>query len=134
MDVSKSFNFRNTLIMGKQKEITEPYKFTFHEGVRDEAPYVEMFDRCKDSKEEYGRDLTRSEKDNFFHTLQSNSGKSNYKVSGWVFPFRQFMKPFIVRYEYLPLHWYEIWAFDKTCIRKSFYTNEGIGEIKELPR
>ena len=27
----------------------------------------------------------------------------------------------------------EVWAFDKTCIRKSFYTNSNVVKIIEIP-
>jgi hypothetical protein len=81
---------------------------------------------------ENGEELNRKEKDELFHLLYGNSGKTNYMLSGWIFPFGQFFKTFIVKYNHTPGQWTEIKAPDKTAIRASFYTNTGIIDIKEL--
>jgi hypothetical protein len=84
-----------------------------------------MFKRL--SKEE---PLNRSEKNNLFHMLMSNSGKWNYMLMGMIIPFKQFLKRYHVKYNYGQIQ--EIWAFDKACIRNSFYTNSCITEIIEI--
>ncbi len=71
--------------------------------------------------------LSRGEKNNLFHKLQSNSGNYDYKFMGWVFPFKPFLSRYLVKYK--DTGWIEIWAFDKTCIRSSWYTSRGIIEI-----
>jgi hypothetical protein len=75
--------------------------------------------------------LTRQEKDYLFHNIQSNSGKPNYMLMGMIIPFKQFMKLYLVKYSYEDT-WKEIYAFDKTCIRNSFYTNSCISGILEF--
>jgi hypothetical protein len=108
---------------------TEPYQFAFHNRVATTPPkggsMVEVFNRLKN-----GEKLSRSEKNDVFHQLQGNG--PIYRVAGWAFPFMQFMKRYLVKSMYNN-HWEEIWAFDKTCIRSSFYTKEAIQEIIEAP-
>lgn len=108
-----------------------PYQFAFHDRVAKTPPVggtvVEFFNRL--SK---GEILTREEKNNLFHTLQSNSGNTSYRLAGWAFPFKQFLKRYLVRYSY-ESSWTEIWAFDKTCIRASYYTKNDIVEIAAFP-
>jgi hypothetical protein len=89
---------------------------------------VEVFNRLKN-----GEELSRSEKNDVFHQLQSNAHGATYKVAGWAFPFAQFMKRYLVKRTYNNNQWDEIWAFDKTCIRSSFYTKDAIQEIIEAP-
>lgn len=113
--------------------MTQPYQFAFHDRVPTKAPHNEMFERCKEASTDKTKPLTREEKDRFFHCMQSNSGKGKYMQSGWVYPFQQFMKLYIVQYTY-ESQWHEIWAFDKTCIRTSFYTNSNLHKIKEMPK
>lgn len=110
---------------------TTPYQFAFHDRVKDTPPtdgsVVNLFNRLKNSEQ-----LDRATKDSLFHSLQGTNAP-NYKIAGWVFPFAQFMKCYLVKRSYNS-HWDEILAFDKTCIRKSFYTNECIVEIIEIPK
>lgn len=108
-------------------QITHPYQFAFHDRVSSTAPQITMWERVT------AGNLTREEKDSIFHTLQSNSGNSNYRQGGWVFPFGQFMKTYLVKYNYTGDRWREIKAFDKTCIRSSYYTKRDIVEILEKP-
>ena len=58
-----------------------PYQFAFHDKVSKTPPtgYVmtNYFDRLK-----AGETLTRIEKNELFHELQSNSGKENYMIMG----------------------------------------------------
>lgn len=109
--------------------MNRPYQFAFHERVPSTPPAESDF-KLVSSRQK----LSREQKDRIFHKLQSNSGGSNYRLSGWVFPFGTFMKTFLVKYKYEPNVWREIKAFDKTCIRSSYHTNSNIVEIVELPR
>jgi len=102
-----------------------PYKFVNNERIPTTAPNHNDFELCKS-----GVKLTREQKDKIFHSLQSNSGKHNYKMSGWVYPFKQFMKRYFVVYTEGDIR--EIYAFDKTCIRYSYYTKSNILEIHEI--
>lgn len=102
-----------------------PYQFAFHDRVPKEAPQLKMWHEVVESN----GNLTREQKDRIFLCLQSNSGNGYYRLSGWVFPFAEYMKTFLVKYEFYG--WQEIKAFDKTCIRKSYYTNSGLVEIIE---
>jgi hypothetical protein len=108
--------------------IQKPYQFAFHDRVSNTPPQFNMWDKVT---EKGVKGLTREEKNNFFHSMQNNSGKHYYMLGGWTFPFKQFMKRFAVKYNY-DSGFSEIWAFDKTCIRSSFYTNSGVVEIIEL--
>ena len=109
----------------------QPYQFAFHDRVSSTPPtggsMVDFFNRLGK-----GEKLTRAEKNTVFHSLQSNSRDTNYKISGWVFPFKQFLKRYLVQYDYEKV-WHEVWAFDKTCIRESFYTKSNIAEIVLFP-
>lgn len=84
------------------------------------------------NKLKQGTKLSREEKNSLFHMLQGNSGKHNYMLMGCVIPFKQFFKRYFVKYSYGSIE--EIWSFDKTCIRSSFYTNSGISEIIEIKK
>ena len=84
------------------------------------------------NKLKQGSKLTREEKNILFHILQGNSGKHNYMLMGCVIPFKQFLKRYFVKYNYGSIE--EIWSFDKTCIRNSFYTNSCISEIIEITK
>ncbi len=105
----------------------KPYQFAFHDRVSKTPPIFSMWDEVVNNID----NLTRDQKDNIFHAIQSNSGNSYYKLLGWVFPFASYMKTYLVKYKYNG--WQEIKAFDKTCIRSSFYTNSNIIEIIEKP-
>lgn len=106
-----------------------PKKFAFHENVKDTPPQngmmVEFFNRLCD-----GKTLTREEKNTLFHNLESQHHKGYYRLAGWAFNFKQFMNRYLVKYNHEG--WQEIYAFDKTCIRSSFYTNSGIIEIIQV--
>jgi hypothetical protein len=78
-----------------------------------------------------GEKLSRFDKDTLFHKIQSNGNKEEYKLMGMIIPFKQFMKLYLVKYNYDNM-WYGIYAFDKTCIRNSFYTNSNIVQIMEF--
>lgn len=104
----------------------QPYQFAHHDRVSSTPPALPMWDAVVKG------DLTREQKNTFFHFIQAQHNHGNYRSQGWVFPFRQFMKLFIVKYSYEPSQWVEIYAFDKTCIRSSFYTNSHLDEIREL--
>jgi hypothetical protein len=78
-----------------------------------------------------GEKLSREEKNHIFHAIQSNSGKGNYRLQGMIIPFKQFMKLYLVKYRH-DNTWHEVYAFDKTCIRNSFYTNSCIVGILEF--
>jgi hypothetical protein len=109
----------------------QPYQFAFHDRVSKTAPsggnMGDFFQRLAS-----GGVLTRAEKNTVFHTLQGNSRKTYYRIMGWVFPFKQFLKRYLVKYDY-ESSWTEIWAFDKTCIRESYYTKNNIVEIVLFP-
>jgi hypothetical protein len=109
--------------------VTQPYAFNERgnvESIKGTKPY-ELFLKLSN-----GAKLNREEKDYLFHALQQNSGKSNYMIYGVIIPFGQFMKTYIVKYSYESNNWREIKAFDKMCIRNSYYTNSQIVEIREL--
>jgi|2_EtaG_2_1085320.scaffolds.fasta_scaffold68510_3 hypothetical protein len=103
----------------------KPYKFVFHDRVPDIPPENKNYELVQSEIK-----LTRNQKDNIFHCIQGNSGNGYYKHAGWVFPFYHFMKTYLVKYNYVG--WQEIKAFDKMCIRNSWYTNSGIIKIIEL--
>ena len=106
--------------------IQMPRQFAFHDRVSKTTPQYLPFDRLA-----AGELLTREEKNSLFHILQGNSGKHNYMRMGWIYPFGQWMKTYLVKYKHYG--WQEIKAFDKTCIRSSWYTNSGIIEIIQKP-
>ena len=74
--------------------------------------------------------LTREEKNHLFHLLQSNSGDRYYRLMGVAIPFWAYLKKYWVQYEYGNI--VQIYAPDKTSIRKSFYTCQGIIKIVEI--
>lgn len=115
--------------MNITKTIQAPFQFAFHDRVSKTDPGCVMFERCMNME---AQPLTREEKDKFFMNMRSNSGGTIYRQSGWAYPMKQFLKRYIVKYNY-ESGWSEIWAFDKTCIRNCYYTNSQIVEIKELP-
>lgn len=106
-------------------KVQSPRQFAFHDRVANTPPtngmFVQLFDRL--SK---GEQLSREEKNQVFHVTCTYHGY--YKLAGWEFNFRQFMKRYLVKYDY-DNSWRELWAFDKTCIRTSFYTKDDIVEI-----
>lgn len=106
-----------------------PYRFNTK--AIEEIPYCEIYERCKESFEG-GTKLTREEKDRFFHAMQGNSGHYYFRLLGWCFPISQFMNKYIVKYKHDNKIWREYYAFDKTCIRKSYYTSSYILKIKEI--
>ena len=112
----------------RTKTIEQPYKFACHDRVSDTPPSVKMWNEIV---AKYGKNLTREEKDGWFHNLQSNGNNTVYRQGGWAYPFKQFLKRFAVKYNHSS-GFSEIWAFDKTCIRYSFYTKSHIVEIIEL--
>ena len=113
----------------EKDEITMPYPFNERGKVETIKEY-KIYDKFE--KLVNGIELTREEKNDLFHQIQSNSGKGNYMLMGCIIPFAQFMKTYLVKYDY-GNGWDEIKAFDKTCIRSSFYTKNGIVKIVELP-
>ena len=66
--------------------------------------------------------LTRAEKDSL-----DFSGGSYMKVMGWRFDFRPYCKRFLVKDR--NYGWREIWAFDKTQIRNTYWKKSDIVEI-----
>ena len=109
--------------------VTQPYPFNELgdvEKIKNTKIY-ELFTQLSN-----GVKLTRKDKDYLFNSMCQNSGRSNYMLYGVIIPFAQFMKTYIVKYNYEPNRWVEVYAFDKMCIRNSFYTNHGIVEIREL--
>ena len=78
-----------------------------------------------------GEKLSRFDKDTLFHKIQSNGNKGDYKLMGMIIPIKQFMKLYLVKYSY-DNTWHEVYAFDKTCIRSSFYTSSGIVQIMQF--
>lgn len=109
------------------KELIQPRQFAFHDRVSKTPPTCKPFELCV----EKDGNLAREEKDNLFHSLQGNTGKHNYRLGGWIYPFGQWMNTYLVKYKHYG--WQEIKAFDKTCIRSSWYTNSGIIEILQKP-
>lgn len=107
-----------------QPYILKPYIFssTAAKNIPTGEFVVEMFNKLM-----AGETLSRNEKNSLFHAFQGNSGKYNYRLAGWIFPFKQFLKRRLVKYK--GIGWEEVWSFDKTCIRFSYYTNRGIVEI-----
>lgn len=74
--------------------------------------------------------LTREQKDDLFHTLQSNSGKRSYRLMGVAIPFWAYLKKYWVQYGHGSI--YEVFAPDKTSIRASYYTGRDIVKIVEI--
>lgn len=106
---------------------TNPSKFT---NVKTALPPSDGFIPFVFNKLFNGEKLSRLEKNRTFHFMQSQKiGATEYKMEGWRFPFKQFMKPYVVKY---PAGEKQIWAFDKTSIRKSFHTNSQLREITDL--
>ncbi len=108
--------------------IQQPYQFN-ERGLLENIIHSNMYKMFQ--KLANGQTLTREEKNNTFHNIQSNSGKSNYMLMGMVIPFTQFMKLYLVKYNYENVY-HPIYAFDKTCIRYSYYTNSCIVSILEF--
>jgi hypothetical protein len=106
-----------------------PFKFT--NTAVNTMPYCGIYERCKEAFEGKKK-LTREEKNRFFHAIQSNSGHHYYRLLGWCFPLNQFMNKYIVKYKHDEKNWREYYAFDRTCIRSSYYTSSYLKEIKEL--
>ena len=101
-------------------------QFAFHERVPTTAPEClikELHDKC-----EKGEKLSAYDKERIFESIRSYNGI--YRLSGWEFDFRPFMKRFIVNtYD----NWSPIFAFSKGNIRKNVYTRNGVKEIHEIP-
>jgi hypothetical protein len=108
----------------------QPYKFT--NTAPDQMPYCEIYERSKEAFEFSNKQLTREEKNRFFHAMQGNSGHHYFRLMGWCFPVYQYMKKYIVKYKHDKRNWREYYAFDKTCIRSSYYTSSYILKIKEI--
>lgn len=110
------------------KQVQQPHQFAFHDRVSKTVPqYLPFENLAKNGLES----LSREQKNNLFHSIQSNSGKGNYMLGGWIYPFKQFMKRYAVKYSY-DSGFREVWSFDKMCIRSSYYTKSDIVEIIEL--
>jgi len=105
--------------------MNKPYQFAFHDRVSKTPPTDKDFELVSS-----GAKLSREVKDRIFHKIQRNSSKAYYRLMGWIFPFASYMKTYLVKYKYYG--WQEIKAFDKMCIRNSWYTNSGIIKIIEL--
>lgn len=101
-------------------------QFTFHEGVASVAPNCsikELHDKC-----ESGEKLTVAEKQEIFDRCREYRGV--YRLAGWEFNFRSYMKRYIVRtYD----NWSPVYAFNSGNIRKNIYTRTGVEEIYEIP-
>tara|TARA_R110000868_G_scaffold177447_1_gene416420 strand:+ start:213 stop:569 length:357 start_codon:yes stop_codon:yes gene_type:complete len=110
------------------KKIKQPYSFNERGELKNivESKMYLLFQKL-----EQGVNLTRAEKNEIFHALQQNTGGVNYRLLGMIIPFGQFLTKFLVKYNYENV-WREVFAFDKTCIRSSYYTNSRIVEIKEF--
>jgi len=108
----------------------QPYKFS--STAKENQPSNEIWDMCLKGN------LSREDKDRLFNNIYQNSGSGNYnynyKLGGWIFPLKQFLKCYLVKYNYNNNIWNEIWAFDKTCIRNCIYTKSNILEIFEKPK
>jgi hypothetical protein len=80
-----------------------------------------------------GKPLTREEKDYVFQHIVSNTySKRGVPLLGIMFDFSPYLKRFIVKDRYGGIE--ERYAFDKSNIRNSFYTNQGLAEIIEIPK
>ena len=54
-----------------------------------------------------------------------------YRCVGWVIDFRSFLRRFLVNYKHYG--WCEIWAFNKTTLRRNSVHPHDILEIIEIP-
>ena len=69
--------------------------------------------------------LTTAEKQEIFDDCH----KGIYKLAGWQFDFRSFMKRYVIKtYD----TWTEIYAFTKSNIRNNIFTKTGLREIHEI--
>ena len=96
----------------------EPYKF-----VKWEVPSLESLRDNNIFKMFQNRQqLSRQEKNSLFRELSTNSySKKGVPRSGWMFPFKDILKTFLVKLKYYG--WKEMYAPDKTSIR-AYYKGE----------
>lgn len=100
-------------------------QFAFHNNVKNTPPECrmkELYDKINSSIL-----LSSAEKQEIF----DNCHKGIYKLAGWQFDFRSFMKRYVIK---TYGNWSEIYAFTKTNIRNNIYTKTGIREIHEIPK
>jgi hypothetical protein len=97
-------------------------QFAFHDAVKNTPPECrikELYDKVNN--------LTTAEKQEVFDKCRDYNGI--YRLAGWQFNFRPYMKRYIVKtYD----SWHEQYAFSKENIRKNIYTNDGVKEIHEI--
>jgi hypothetical protein len=102
-------------------------QFAFHDRVASTPPECrmkELYDKCKNDIS----NVSNEEKQKIFDMCRSYNGI--YKLAGWQFDFRSFMKRYVVKqYD----SWHEQYAFSKTNIRSNVYTKTDIQEIHEIP-
>lgn len=109
------------------------YQFAFHDRVQSTPPECrmkELHDKCE---AEFVNDvrvnnlLTKEEKQEIFDKTREYKGV--YKLAGWSFDFKKYMKRYIVNHYD---NWSVIYAFSKENIRENIYTKTGIEEIHEI--
>jgi len=81
--------------------------------------------------------LTKEEKEfvaSFFSELSRPEAyrEGIYRCVGWVVDFRPFLRRFLVCHKHYG--WSEIWAFNRTTLRKNSANPSGILEIIEIPK
>ena len=76
-----------------------------------------------------GGEFNRQEKDKLTEILYDNFGcqGTTYRLMGWAWPMREYLKEYIVDSRYYGLRSY--WALDKTSLRKSLRC---IGKIRRI--
>ena len=102
------------------------YQFAFHDRVEKTPPdcrMKELHDKC----EAEFNVLTKEEKQEIFDKTREYKGV--YKLAGWAFDFKKYMKRYIVNHYD---NWSVVYAFNKTNIRVNIYTKSGIEEIHEI--
>jgi hypothetical protein len=110
-------------------------QFAFHDRVANTPPECrmkELYDTLSKSPEQSsGRinAITPDEEHEIFDKCRQYNGI--YKLAGWQFDFRSFMKRYVMK-QYG--NWSEIYAFNKSNIRNNVYTKDGIVEIHEIPK
>ena len=103
------------------------YKFAYHDRVANTPPegiIPSLYYKCKQ-----GEKLTSEEKQKIYDATQADRGA--YKLGGWEFNFREFMKRYIVNHYG---NWNTCYAFSKSNIKNNLYTKTGIKEIYEIPK
>ena len=102
-------------------------QFAWHDRVASTPPECrmkELYDKCKNDI----TNVSNEEKQQIFDMCLNYNGI--YKLAGWQFNFRGFMKRYVVKqYD----SWHEQYAFSKTNIRTNVYTKTDIHEIHEIP-